>query len=379
MPHMLPALTPGRLSLADVLPSCLAALEGTDNPLELPAVDRVLVIVVDGLGHAQLRAAAGHARYLAPLAAASIDSVFPTTTASALSTLATGTRPGRHGLVGYTALDAAHDRVVNQLTGWDDEMRPEVWQRQPTVWEAARAEGITVSAVGPAKYVASGFTRAVLRGADYHAAGAIVSRLQMARTLLAASPRALVYLYVPELDAIGHAKGVESAAWTDALEDLDRELREAVPGLPASTGVLITADHGQITVPPHGHVLFDLDPELIDGVRHVGGEPRCLHLYFEPGLSPADRERIKQAWIAAESSRAWIADRDEVIESGWMGPVDAEVAPRIGDLVIAARKRVAYYDSRADPRARGMVGQHGSLTAEELRVPLIRLGAFRSA
>ncbi len=70
--------------------------------------------------------------------------------------------------------------------------------------------------------------------------------------------------------------------------------------------------------------------------------------------------------------------RAEAIAAGLYGPqVDAEVAPRIGDVLIAARGTVAYYDDRlADKKAQKMIGQHGSLTDQERIVPLIRLGAF---
>lgn len=376
MSLMLPALVRDRLSLADVLPSCLAALAGADNLLGLPTAPRILVIVVDGLGALQLHAHAGHARFLAPLAQTSIDSVFPTTTASALTSLATGTRPGSHGLVGYTVLDADRDRVVNQLTGWDEDMRPELWQRERTVWELAARTGVEVSAVGPAQYAGSGFSRAILRGARYHSATTVAQRLDTAVRLLGASSRALVYAYIPELDTIGHARGPESALWREALEDLDRDVRVALSQLPAASGVLLTADHGQVTIAAHQHILFDQNPELLRGIRHVGGEPRALHLYVDPNATPEERALLKQAWTAAESDRAWVVDRRELIDSGWLGEVAPEVESRIGDLVIAARKRVAYYDSRADPRARGMIGQHGSFTPEELQVPLVRLGEF---
>ena len=56
---------------------------------------------------------------------------------------------------------------------------------------------------------------------------------------------------------------------------------------------------------------------------------------------------------------------------------DADVLPRIGDVLIAARASVAYYDDRlADKKAQRMVGQHGSLTDQERTVPLVGLGAF---
>ena len=106
---MLPAAFTTRASLATVLPSSLAALSGAANDLGLPRLDKVVVVVVDGLGAAALRARGGHARTLAPALskAATIDSGFPTTTAAALTTLTTGTTPGEHGMVGYRVRDAA--------------------------------------------------------------------------------------------------------------------------------------------------------------------------------------------------------------------------------------------------------------------------------
>ena len=72
--------------------------------------------------------------------------------------------------------------------------------------------------------------------------------------------------------------------------------------------------------------------------------------------------------------------RDEAVAAGLFGArVDPEVAPRIGDVLVAARADVAYYDDRlADKKSQRMIGQHGSLTDRERIVPLIRLGAYRS-
>ena len=136
---MLPAPKSDRPSLADVLPSCLAALSASPNVLNLPPVDRAVVVLVDGLGSEQLRERAGHARTLsaAHTKKAVLDSGFPTTTAAALASLCTGTLPGEHGLVGYTVFDRAHDRVVNQLTGWDSRLDPATWQRAQTQFEKA--------------------------------------------------------------------------------------------------------------------------------------------------------------------------------------------------------------------------------------------------
>ena len=98
-----------------------------------------------------------------------------------------------------------------------------------------------------------------------------------------------------------------------------------------------------------------------------------LHLYAEPGAEAA----LLEVWRERESQRPWVFSREEAIAGGLFGDVDPEVAPRIGDVLVAARARVAYYDDRlSDKRAQTMVGQHGSLTDEECTVPLVRLGAF---
>ncbi|MHA6668014.1 alkaline phosphatase family protein [Homoserinimonas sp. A447] len=369
-----------RFSLADVLRSCLSATSGEANPLSLPPVDKAVVLLADGLGASVLRASAGHARTLAPLlnAGTTATAGFPTTTASALASLTTGDEPGVHGLIGYTVLDPEHDRIVNQLTGWDALLDPATWQRSRTIFERATDAGVPAFAVGVERYRNTGFTHAVLRGAEYRAAVSMEERLAEARRILDSHDRALVYVYVPELDQAGHKHGWQSAQWADRLEELDAAVRAFAPALGSREGLILTADHGVIDVAAHNHVLFDSDPALLDGIRHVAGEPRCLQLHFEPDASTPLRETVTSRWRESESGRSWVATRAEAISAGWFGAsVHAEVEARIGDLLVAARKSIAYYDGR-DERASGrtMIGQHGSMTLDEQLVPLLRFGAF---
>jgi predicted AlkP superfamily pyrophosphatase or phosphodiesterase len=375
---MLPGPNRDRISLADVLPSCLSALTAAENRIGLAQAHRVVVVLVDGLGAAALKARAGHARAMTAARGATIDSIFPTTTAAALATLATGVAPGEHGLVGYSVLDAANDRVVNQLSGWDDQLDPATWQREDTVFQRAARDGFGAVAVGPARYSDSGFTRAVLRGAEYRVAGSIASRFEVAaRWLREPGPAGLLYLYVPELDSIAHKAGWESPEWTARLEDVDGEVAGLAARLGPADGMLLTADHGVVDVPLHSHVLIDSAPELLRGIRFVAGEPRCLQLHFDVELSGSQRGALVESWRESESDRSWVATRSEAIEAGWFGAVAPEVAPRIGDLLVAARKNIAYYDARsATAASMAMIGQHGSWSPAELQVPLLRFGTF---
>lgn len=379
---MISAPRSSRPSLADVLPSCLEAVTGMDNRLLLPKVDRAVVLLVDGLGMSSLRQRFGHARTMASKVSKSSVAVAgrPTTTAANLATLTTGVGPGVHGLVGYTALDTVHDRIVNQLSGWDDNINPATWQRVPTIFEQATRQGVPSVVVAQARYRNSGFTKAVLRGAHYAAGKTIADRFAAARAAMDGVDSGIFYIYVPELDQTAHSHGWESGLWTEWLEILDAELHEFAKSLSEREGLLVTADHGVLDVPAHSHVLFGDDDSFIDGIRFVAGEPRCLQLHFEPDASTQQRVKLLEKWRNAEAERSRIFTRREAIEDGWFGSVvHPEVEPRIGDILVAARKAVAYYDVRSESQAgRLMVGQHGSFSAEETIVPLLRFGAFAS-
>lgn len=366
----LPAGRAHRVALSDVLRACLDAVEGRRGALGLAPVRHALVVLVDGLGLHALTARRGHARTLASRLGAdpAISSVFPTTTASALASLSTATSPGRHGLVGYTA-PGPGGRVVNHLTGWDDGSLPLDWQRMPTCFERAADAGLRAVAVGPERYRDTGFTAAVLRGAEYLGGASIADRVAQARTFLAGPP-GIGYLYVPELDTIAHAHGWQSDRWVAALEELDAALAPLVTALGPDDGVVVTADHGIVDVPHESQVV--VSSEALEGVAAVAGEPRCLQLHLAPGVDAAE---VASSWRAREGRRAWVATRAESIAAGWFGDVDADVAPRIGDVLVAARQPVAYYVD-ADDRGRRMIGQHGSLSAEELTIPLLRFGRW---
>ena len=128
-----------------------------------------------------------------------------------------------------------------------------------------------------------------------------------------------------------------------------------------------------IDVPAHRHVLLREGDELLDEVDVIGGEPRMLHLYASDGAA----ERVASRWRESESDRAWVMTRAEAVDAGLFGTVHPEVAPRIGDVLVAARSSVAYYDDRlTDKKPQRMIGQHGSLTDQERIVPLIRFGVF---
>jgi len=368
---MLPSESPTARSVVGVADDLFAALRG--ESATLPRAESVVLVLVDGLGAISLRAHAGHARALtAGMAKKDVaSSVFPSTTAAALTSILTGVWPGEHGLVGYRVLDRASGTLVNQLSGWEEAgADPVVWQPAPTLFERGLAEGRPVFAVGIAAYAGSGFSRATLRGAEFVSAATPAERVATAYDLAERHPGALVYCYLPEADKAGHKHGLASRRWVSALEDIDAALARRVP---PGVGVIVTSDHGMVDVPGHRQVV--LEAEHLEGVSCLGGEPRMLHVYLEPD---ADPDEAISRWRRNLEGQADVGSRAEAIAAGLFGPrVTDAAAGRIGDLLVVARGNGAVYDgTAADQRSRGMIGQHGGLTPEERQVPLLRFGAF---
>lgn len=371
----LPVDPPAARSLTGVVPQVLASLGGA--PDWFPAARSAIVVVVDGLGRANLTARAGHARFLMSRMAKkdAARTVFPSTTATALTSLLTGVDAGVHGIVGYRARVPGTLTAPNQLKGWEtDGLDPLTWQRAQPLLERESAAGRPCFVVSKAAYATTGFTRAIQRGATFVGAATPEERLEAAAELAAGHPGSFVYVYLPELDTIGHARGAESDEWLAGLERLDGALRRLDERIEPGIGVLVTADHGMVDVPAHRHVLLHAGDELLEEVEIVAGEPRLLQLYAAEGAT----ERVAERWRSREEGRSWVLTRAQAIAAGLYGAeVDAQVVPRIGDVLVATRSAVAYYDDRlADKKPQRMIGQHGSLTDQERIVPLIALGAF---
>ncbi len=371
MPLMLPSVPATARSLVGVADDLLASLRADAGAL--PPVRSAVLVVIDGLGAIALRAHAGHARTLAAAMGRKdvAHTVFPTTTASGLTSLLTGVWPGEHGLVGYSVRHPERDVLLNQLKDWGSAgLDPFTWQSAPTVFERAAALGHPAFAVGVPKHANTGFTSAILRGAEFVPVADTRERVARAYALAVDHEGALVYCYLPGTDQTGHKHGMASAKWIAALEEIDAALAQPVP---PGVGVLVTSDHGMVDVPAHRQLILDPGDACMDGVRHVGGEPRMLHVYLDDS---ADAAAAASRWQETLGEAANAGTKAEAIAGGLFGPrVTPDVAARIGDVLVAARGNRAVYPGIEAP-GRGMIGQHGALTPEELQVPFLRFGAF---
>jgi hypothetical protein len=377
----------GEAAIADLVPSLLHAAGAASLPaaLELEPARAVCLFVVDGLGWELLREHPAEAPFLSGAAGAPLTAGFPSTTAASIGSLGTGRPPGEHGLVGYTMLLPGEAAPLNNLSwatyglpgswpaaaGGGDLLQrlvPEQVQPEPTAFERAAAEGVASTLVGPRQHAQSGMTRAVLRGARYRSAFTLADMCAVAAAALAEPGAQLVYAYNPDLDLVGHVRGVDSEAWRLQLAEVDQAAAALAERLPAGCLLAVTGDHGMVDLAPAQRLDVADMPELMAGVRVLGGEARARHVYTEPDAA----EDVLATWRAVLGDRMWVVAREEAIAAGWFGPsVPDRIRPRIGDVVAAAHAPVGVMQRAVDPAHARMQGHHGSMTAREQLVPLV--------
>jgi hypothetical protein len=359
----------GVRSLGDVLPAVATALGVDvgfhDTTLVLPPAHHYVVLLVDGLGHRLIDAHEEQAPYLHSLLGEPGLAGVPSTTATSLTSLGTALTPGQHGMVGYTSRIPGTDRLLNALT-WDKQVDPLEWQPHDTAFARLRAAGVHTTVVSKKEFVDTGLTVSGLRGADFVRGDKAGERIAGAVASSTHTP-GLTYVYDGDVDWTGHRYGVDSPQWRAQVAATDATVEQLRDALDPGVRLVVVADHGMVDSPPEHRIDVDEHLDLREGVRIVGGEARFRHLYCTGG-AVAD---VLATWREQLGARAEVLSRDEAIERGWFGTVDAAVRPRLGDVVVAARGDHAVVSTVDFPYENRLVGLHGSLTAVEMEIPVV--------
>ncbi len=325
------------------------------------------MFLVDGLGTRQLARYAHAAPYLSslPVVDDRATAGVPSTTATSLTSLGTALPPGSHGVVGYSSRIPGTDRLLFAL-GWDAAVDPRQWQPHPTTFDRLRAAGVAVSVVNKREFEGSGLTEAAHRGAEFVGADKVGERIAETLRTSATTP-SLTYLYDGDLDWTGHRHGVASTAWLQQLAIIDAEAEQLREALPASVRLLVVADHGMVDADPDRRFDVDAIPALGDGVALFGGEARFRQLYCARG-AVAD---VVATWRETLGDAAEVLTREDAVARGWFGPVSPTVAPRLGDVLVACRDAASVVSTVGWSHEARLVGLHGSLTPDEMLIPLL--------
>jgi predicted AlkP superfamily pyrophosphatase or phosphodiesterase len=349
-------------------------------PEEIRDYRQVLLLVVDGLGMAPLRALSPDG-LLARSVRTQMTSVFPSTTATAVTSLMTGLYPSEHGLTGWHMYFRELGTVLAVLPG-----KP---RYGGVPWGASGVDlkkllGLSPifdriqtpsSLVTPHSISDSPFNR-VLRGqgevTPYGDLEDFFARLE--RGITKTTGRHYHYAYWSEFDHMAHAAGPlsqEAQEHLKAFEAAFEGLLRKIEG--SSTLVIVTADHGFIDHDPASVISLWDYPEIETCLSlPLSGEARAAYAYVKPG-----REALfERAVTDLLGDQMTLYRSTDLHAAGWFGTglQHPRFLDRIGDYVLLPAGRGIIRDAVFGEKKTAMVGYHGGVHPDEMWVPLIVCG-----
>jgi hypothetical protein len=373
--------------IANLMASVLAGL-GRDgeraavppSPLlpaaRLTAARHVVLLVIDGLGRAQLEAHAPEGT-LAAARVGDLSSVFPSTTASAVTTFMTGDVPLAHGLIGwhlwFRELGVVGAPLPFRVRG--SKVGLERLGASTRVLFATRALASRLARrmvlVHPAPLCDTHYTRAHAAQAQVRPFAGIEELLAHIAALAHEREPSYCYAYWPELDSVSHEHGAGSARAGEHLRALDQALAVCARRI-AGTGtlLLVCADHGFVDTREHTRLKLADHPRLAETLAlPLCGEPRAVFCHVRCGAEAQFLDCAHESLGHAAS----VLSAQQVLAQELLGPgvPHPRVAERLGSHVLLMKEDYCLTDRvMGETRAFGQIGVHGGMSDAELRVPL---------
>jgi hypothetical protein len=343
---------------------------GALQPPELRAATNLVFVVVDGLGDNYL-GANGAGSMLARHRRGAISAVFPSTTASAITTSFTGATPLEHGLTGwftyFSEMACVCAPLPFQRRGERSALAADPGRLfvERSLFDTLAVRSIVVSWD---KIIGSAYNLHHCGRAERLAYGDLDGFVaQTARAVKSGPERKFVYAYWPEFDALAHQHGVGSAEVGAHFQALDAAFGELLARLKGTdTMLVLTADHGFLDCPKDESI--ELPPELSAMLRFpLCGERRVAFCHVQD----------RKAFIAEAQSRfehrADVRPSRELLDEGWFGPgrPHPHFAERIGDVALVMNGRATVKDWVPGEPRHLHIGNHGGTSDDEMFIPLV--------
>lgn len=336
-------------------------------------------LLIDGLGDHFLQRF-GATSVLAAHRQGRITSVFPSTTAAAVTTTMTGLSPAQHGLTGWFIRDRRFGGIIAPLPlvrrGGGQLAALRLTQRlfpYRTLYQRLDCPSLVVT---PREIAWSRFSRRHCRGARIVGYGRGVEGLvdavvDGARQMRQAGS-GYIHAYYPLFDTLSHEFGSTSPQAVAEFWRVDAAfaaLLERLKGLDCE--VVVTADHGFTDASDERTVDVGEHPQLASMLQcPLWGERRAAFCAVKKGREAEFEAAAGEVF----AGKAVVARSRVLVGAGLFGPgrVNPRLTERTGTHTLLMEPRWTVVDSAPGEKRHHMIGVHGGLSPEEMWIPLIR-------
>ena len=343
----------------------------------LAGARNIVLLVIDGLGYDYL-SGAGAGSALQRHLKLRLTSVFPSTTATAVSTFLTGVGPQQHALTGWhiwlgelgclAATLRFRPRHGGEPLSKDGIPPRSVFTAEPVFDRIAATSHV----VSPASIIDSDYNVAHCGRAQRRPYKELPELFSTAAEILRSNnERKFIHAYTSELDAAAHTFGSSSAEVERTFRQIDAgyaRFLEQIAG--TGTAVIAVADHGFIDSPKPACIELEDHPQLAQTLMlPLCGERRIAYCYVRPGQGAAFEHYV-------QTRLAHCADlfrSSDLIAQGWfgLGPANPRLAERVGEYTLVMKGDYTIKDWITGEQRHLTLGVHGGVSAAEMYVPLV--------
>ncbi|MEM4311374.1 MAG: alkaline phosphatase family protein [Nitrososphaerales archaeon] len=357
---------------------------------ELEGKEKILLLIIDCLGLALLESYSFFnpksllSKFYKKRGYMSLESTFPSTTSTALTSLNTGLNPLEHAILGYTMFVKDFGAIINMVhfspavdskreSLLDSGINLEDFLGSKTIYEKLNEEGIKSYVITRNFLKNTALSKLLHKGSEVTAyVNSSDLFVNLKNHLKSCKAPSYTFAYWDALDTLSHLHGPSSEqvyAELDTLSfGLERLLKEE---LNSNIAFMISSDHGSLTVDETNLIKYGEQTTLKDMLRLPPvGDARAFFLF--PKHDKIDKtidffeRNFKEQFLCISLKEAL---KMKLFGSG---NLNMNFYDRVGELLCLARRNYAlYFRFRKSFEETILKGYHGGLSYDELFVPLI--------
>ncbi len=349
-------------------------------PDEIRQYENIVLMIIDGLGQEYL-AEYGQETFFADHQRGMMTSVFPATTATAITTFMTGLAPQQHAITGWymylkelgatTAILPFVPRFGGSSFGKLG-ITPAKFLDTKLLFNEISADSYYVI---HDDLVDSDYTRTIGGSVQLVGFQGLYDMLSGIQNIVKTHRRRkYIYAYWGAFDSLCHRHGASSDEAQQHFRDLTKAISRFVDSLKSSSTIfLITADHGFVDTSTEETIKVSEHPDFGDTLTlPLCGEPRVAYCYVHPG-------KVEQfeSYVKNQFKDVCVMHRaEDLVAKNYFGLFEPHprLIERIGDYVLIMKDNYVIRDFVLGEKEFYFTGYHGGMTRAEMLVPLVVIG-----
>lgn len=195
--------------------------------------------------------------------------------------------------------------------------------------------------------------------------------MQIKKAINSSKRRKYIYAYWPGFDTICHNYGTKSIKTSRHFMAINKKLQSFLKSTKGTdTTIIITSDHGFIDTDKSKLIDLKDHPKLSDAmIIPLCGERRLAYCYVRPSKTRQFEDYVRKNLKHA----CYLYKSKDLIKKNYFGlfKPNKKFFGRVGDYVLIMKENYVIMDSLLGEKREFHIGNHGSVSKQEMYVPLI--------